>query len=308
MGDSQGLGQLLSVEVIDALLDLGANINAIDSTNNGNGNSPLHHAVKKCLPLVVVHLLSRGVEAAITNRDGQTARELAHNCAEKYHGDWKQKSKNIVKLLTEWESGKLTPAKLRAAAIREQEVVQKAREQEFWRRAAKLVLMQSERIEIKRVADFGEPQQAKSLVADFEASGFQKFGYFTVCTDVMKFRVIKFHHPKRRIYGSIVIHKPKAFSNLTRFHKDGTITSVSNAELTTDFSSQAKSPKDLPVRHWFVPDGNVEALLQKLDELPIPKAGLEPVFPEEFEDRMKRHHELDFAGQMRVAKRILGKE
>lgn len=307
MGDTEGLGQLQTVEVIDTMLSLGANINAIDSTNNGNGNSPLHHAVANCLPLVVVHLLSRGVNATITNRDGQTARQLARNCAEKYHADWKLKSKKIVKLLTEWESGKLTPAKLRAAITQEQKVVQEALQQEFWRRAAKLVLLQSERIEIKRVTDFGEPPQAKMLVADFEGSGFQKFGYFTVRTDLLKLRVINFHHPKRRIYGSVVIHKPKAFMNLTRFHKDGTITSVSNAELTTDFSSQAKSLQDLPVRHWVVPDGNIDALLSKLDEIPIPQAGLEPVSPEDFEERMKRHHELDFAGQMRVAKRILGK-
>ena len=59
------------------------------------------------------------------------------------------------------------------------------------------------------------------------------------------------------------------------------------------------------MRHYVVPDGSVKDLLEKMDELPIPKQGLEDIEPEEFVDRLKRQHLLDIAGQKRIAAKIL---
>ena len=85
-----------------------------------------------------------------------------------------------------------------------------------------------------------------------------------------------------------------------------TVCDVSNAVLNVDFAPRAENAGDLPVRYYVVPGGTVRELLNKLDEVPIPAAGLDAVCPEQFVDRLCRHHELDMEGRHRVARTILG--
>lgn len=307
LGDAKGLCQAPANEAIEFLLSLGADLHATDSTHNGAGNTPLHHAADCCKPLIVAYLLSVGADTTKTNDVGQTAMDLANHRAENYYAEAKVNAEQIVGMLTDWQSGKLSPEGLKQVIAAEQARNQKAIEDDVFTRAAKLVLMQSEQIEITPLPDYGDPEHAKAIVTDLELCGFVKFGYFSIRSDAVKLRVIGFHHSERNIYALVIIVGRGSFCNLMRFHRNETACDVANTEFSSDFSSRAEHPDDLPIRYYVVQDGNVSQLLECLDSIPLPAAGLDPVRPEEFPERMRRHHELDVEGQHRIAKQILAK-
>lgn len=308
LSDAKGLGQPRAIEVIDTLLELGADINAINTTNTGAGNTPLLHAADNCQPLVVAHLLMAGADVEAKNHDGKTALDLARNRAENYYAEAKQHGEQIVEMLKNWQSGTLSPAELKQFVAEEQQRNQRVIDDDQWRRVAKMVLLQTKRIEIAPLSDFGDPEHAKPMVADLEACGFEKIGYFNLQADAVKLRLIAFHHPSRYLYGLVIIVARTSFCNLMRFHKNETACNVANAEFSNDFSPRATSPNDLPVRYYVVPDGTVSQLLDKMDSLPVPSAGIDEVSPDQFTERLHRHHELDVEGQHRIAKAILGKD
>ena len=62
-------------QIVNILLDLGANINAIDN----DGNSCLHFAVNSNNVLLIKKLLIRGADKNIKNKDNQTALDLAQS-------------------------------------------------------------------------------------------------------------------------------------------------------------------------------------------------------------------------------------
>ena len=62
-----------SKKAVDILLDLGANINAVDN----EGNSCLHHAVNSSNLTILKKLLIRGADKTIINKEGKTALQLA---------------------------------------------------------------------------------------------------------------------------------------------------------------------------------------------------------------------------------------
>lgn len=306
LGDAKGLCQEPAIEAIKFLLSLGADLHAPDLTNRGAGNTPLHHAADCCKPFLVAYLLASGADADRTNDDGKTALELARHRAENYYAEAQVNAEQIVEILTEWQLGKLSPEGLKQLVAEEQARNRKTLEHEVFSHAAKLVLMQSEQIEITPLPDYGDPAHAKTTVLDLEQCGFAKFGYFNIRSDAVKLRVIGFHHPERCIYGLVIIVGRESFCNLIRFHRDETACDVANNEFSSDFSSRAENPNDLPIRYFVVQDGNVSQLLECLDNIPMPGAGLDAVQPEQFAERIRRHHELDVQGQHRVAKQILG--
>lgn len=303
---AERLGQLNAIDAIDCLLELGADVNARDTGNHGEGRTPLHHAADKHATLIAAHLVAAGADVDAVDDHGRTAAQIAERRAEDYHGEAGEEAGRIAKMLSGWAAGRLDKDGLRAFFQSELESAEARRKAELTQSNAKVIALQgATEISIRPLPDFGEADYAKPLVADLEAGGFVKIGYFQLDA-AMRLRVVAFHHPERRVYGLVIIIARAALVDIMRIHNDDSATNVANAEFSNDYSEYAESHEDLPIRYHVVEGGSVAELLAKLDAIPPHESGVALVKPDEIEDRLRRHHQVDATGQARVAKRILG--
>jgi len=311
------------VELIELLLDHGADVNAVGRVGLEKGQTPLHQAATLDAMPIAKLLVARGADPKKRDAQRRTPRQSVEASVKLWreHTDEEQgeamarKSAKMIAFLADAEAGRAKTDDVRALAEAD-------RKQEHRRRrkakvaaaelfdmlktfgelvgkgskkaAAKLAvaaLPDEIHVEKARGARWNSPKHREVAAARLEKLGFRGIGTF-VARETPDLRLLAMIHPELRAYGVVSEMGKTRWVDLVRYHKDGTVLTVTNSDVPPVAQSNLADKPRLRL-----PNAKPAEMVEALKKKRPPRAGVEEITADEFAARVERFYKEETAAR-----------